>query len=168
MVKVENLEYMMQEIILNLQTPAWWFTAFFPVFILFLLGLFFKKIKDPVKKHLCHTFSKKGSIGRFFRKLRLKELQKIRKIRGDEVLFIQEIIKKYTYLILFTLSGFILFTLFIILSTTSREIAQLVKTDTTYYILLVLFITSPAYFFELLYLNQKEFVKKILEYRRLR
>lgn len=156
----------MNEIILNLQTPAWWFTTFFPIIIVFLLGIFLKKLKEPTKKYFRHVFSKNGLIGKLFRKSKLKELQKIRKIRKDDILVTQEIVKTYTYLILFILSGFILFSIFIIFSNASREIGQLLNTDFFTFIFLVLFITSPAYLFEYLYLKQNDFLKNILRYRK--
>ena len=97
----------MEEIVRNINSPAWWFTGVFFI----LVGLI---ISGLVKKWIPSLFSYLSeSTSLFarglFRKLRLKYKLRIKSARFDDVLVLREIIKSYILLALFLLSVLIFF-----------------------------------------------------------
>lgn len=119
------------------------------------------KVFNFIKYHL----GKKGKVGRCIRKSNLKALLYVRKILKDEIKINREIIKYYAYLIIFLLSMMIYFWLIISLTILSEGFRFYAKNHNLTYNILVVIAASPIYIFEIVYLNQKDLVKKIFKYR---
>jgi len=144
----------------------WWFQLIAQTIISAIILIVVKKIYLKLSTNITNPFNKKGFIGKKIRRLRLKDLKKVKNIRLDKVRISQEIVKKYAYLTIFIISVLIYFWLIICLTILSEDFRIYTNTKTWIYNFFVIIVGSPIYIFELLYLNQKDFVEKIFKYRK--
>ncbi|WP_151765712.1 hypothetical protein [Acinetobacter colistiniresistens] len=125
-----------------------------------LIVLAIPKLFNFIKYHL----GKRGVIGKFFRKSNLKTLKRIRLIRNNETKVTHELIKKYCYLTIFLLGIMIYFWLIISLSILSSDFRSYINQKTLMYNVSTITIGLPIFIFEILYLNQKDFVEKLFKF----
>jgi hypothetical protein len=154
----------MQEILNNAQNPAWWFTGVFFILVGLIISVLIKKWIPAFLGILSEktTFVARG----LFRRLRLNRLKKIKRIRFDDVLVTREIIKNYSYLILYIIS--ILVVLTGLISTaidfeTSMESLTIEKRKEFFQLVAVIVI--PIYFLEVMYMVQSNYLSTLLKRR---
>lgn len=113
-----------------------------------------------------YQLSKNGSIGKFLRNSAVKQLRKIKNIRHDTILVNREIIRCHAYQIVFWLSMMIYFWFIISLTILSDEFRKYIIQDNLTYNILAIIGGLPLYIFEFLYLVKRDFVEKLLKYRK--
>lgn len=113
-----------------------------------------------------HHVSKKGIIGKFLRNSSAKELRKVKAIRKDAVLVNRAVIQCHAYQIIFWLSMMIYFWLIFSLMILSDDFRRYITQDNLTYNILAVLGALPVYIFEFLYLIKRDFVEKLLEYRK--
>ena len=138
----------METIISNLQTPSWWFTGLFFVFLIFV----FQKASQYVPKLM---------IG-FIKKRKLQRLKVYRKLRYSQASITLSIIKAHSYFVIFIAVCCMYLVWF-----TSSQMSGLLKTDP----LLFIFLTLPIYIAELAWLLKDKYAEglvlehnKVLQY----
>lgn len=145
---------------------TWWAELTIQTIASGLILLLIKKTYTTFSSKITNPFNKKGIIGRFIRYFDLKNLKKIRVILRDDAKITREITKNYAYLIIFTLSMMIYFWLIICLTILSKEFRIYTNSEIWVYNIFVLIVGSPMYIFEILFLNQNNYLKKIFKYKR--
>jgi hypothetical protein len=149
-----------------LTDTSWWLQLVVQTLIGSFLLLSIKKFYSIISNKLTNPFKKKGFIGKFVRKLNLKQLLKVRSIINDEVKINREIIKQYTYLSIFFMTIVVYLCTYIILIMLFNNLSGIANKNPLKFNIIFLIVTSPIYIFEVLYLNQKGFVDKIFKYRK--
>ncbi|WP_151803171.1 hypothetical protein [Acinetobacter guillouiae] len=149
-----------------LTNPSWWMQLVIQAVVGAGLIVIIKRMYSFTSSRVTNPFKKKGFIGKFVRKLNLKQLLKVRSIINDEVKINREIIKQYTYLSIFFMTIVIYLCTYIILIMLFNNLSGIANKNPLKFNIIFLIVTSPIYIFEVLYLNQKGFVDKIFKYRK--
>ncbi|QLH67131.1 hypothetical protein HXV88_12040 [Aeromonas veronii] len=136
----------MNEIILNLQSPAWWFTGIFFVILFKLVPLLTQKLKSGTKT--------------FFRGMRLKRARYIKENRHNLAAVNYQSIKSQAYFVVYILICALYFILFI-----AGQLTQIMKASEAIFILCLL----PLVCFQVTWMNQNDNAKLLIsEYNKIR
>lgn len=132
----------MNQILLDVNDPAWWFTCLFPLFVMWLITKIFRKLQ-PVASNL-------------IRASKLRNLKKVKSLRWDP-LQIQYLIGRananYTLFI-----GSIILAIVLVAFTPARDALKSVP--------LGMLFASPIYLFEILWLISDSTAKEAIKARR--
>jgi len=133
----------MQNILNNLSDPSWWFTAFFPVVLIFLAPKIWRWLV--------------GQVRHVSRSSRARSLRRVRELRSDDLLISKEMLSAQASFVVFMLSVAVGLILLVLSPFTSQP-----GTNTVFVILL----SIPVLTSELLWLIKDMRVQDLLRYRR--
>ncbi|TNJ17189.1 hypothetical protein CF112_19520 [Aeromonas hydrophila] len=136
----------MDEILLNLKNPAWWFTGIFFVVLFKLLPVLTSVLKGRTKM--------------FFRGLRLKQAKFIRANRHNLAAVNYQSIKSQSYFVVYMLICAFYFTWYV-----AGPLIQIKRESTILFLICLI----PMIVFQLLWLNQNDNAKILVaEYNKVR
>ncbi len=127
----------------NLSNMSWWLNVLFTFIALGTIRYLFKVLSTTARG--------------ISRKNRQKRAYKIKNIRQDDVLVTREIIKEYTFLLIFVLASIILIGWYV----RSPFLDSAAPGSPLFFIL-----TSPIYILEIVYLIQAGFVSSVQQSRK--
>ncbi len=133
----------MDEILLNLSDPSWWFTGIFFCFVGILIAAIIKYFPLVLKK--------------VYRKNKAIKFRKIKNLRRNQSSINYEIAKSNSYFILFVLVTCMFLFWFV-----SGPLNQIAKSS----VIAAVILSSPIYIIELLWLIQDKFTRDLIEHNR--
>ncbi|OEC50243.1 MULTISPECIES: hypothetical protein [unclassified Aeromonas] len=136
----------MSEIMLNLQSPAWWFTGVFFVVLFKLVPLLASKLKDGTKT--------------FFKGMRLRRAKYIKENRHNLAAVNYQSIKSQAYFVVYILICSLYFIWFI-----TGQLTQIMKASEVLFIVCLI----PLVTFQLIWMSQNDNAKLLVaEYNKVR
>ncbi|MCF5894751.1 hypothetical protein [Aeromonas veronii] len=136
----------MSEIMLNLQSPAWWFTGVFFVALFKLVPFLASKLKDGTKT--------------FFKGMRLRRAKYIKENRHNLAAVNYQSIKSQAYFVVYILICSLYFIWFI-----TGQLTQIMKASEALFIICLI----PLVSFQLIWMSQNDNAKLLVaEYNKVR
>ncbi len=145
----------MEKILTNLQDPSWWFTGIFFVLFGLVLSAFIRYGIPFLSRIFIQIIP--GYKTTLKRTVRLKWLRKIRRIRSDDILVIQQIIQENGY--------FILFLIACLAWSAAYAFVSIPMGDENPYHKWLMLSSLPVYAVEVLWLMQRGFNRRLVRHR---